>query len=429
MTVDRVRRTFVTLTAMRWLPTGLTVPAIVLIGQARGLSLAQIGMTTAIYGVTTLLLELPTGGLSDVIGRRPVLVAAGLLSVTAAVVTALGTSFTVLACAAAIRGVARALDSGPLQSWFVERTLAIDPEASFRTGLSRAAAGESIALAAGTLAAGGVLAVTPLAATDAPLIALSTPFLVSAALACVQVGLVAAWVKEPSRTTGLTLRDVIADVPRTIVGGARLAATHTILRRLLIVTASVGAALASIELLTPPHIATVVGSDAKGASAYAVLATLGFLGSALGAALAPAATRLLRRSSRVPLVGALGGAVALAATGAQTLGALAVAYVAFYVLLGMGAPLIDELTHKSVTSRERATMLSVGSMALQGAGVFAALAFGPLADHVSAGVALVAPAVVLALGSLALVRMPAHGSARATSAQPGGHALVNEPEI
>ena len=31
---------FVTLTAMRWLPTGLTVPALVLIGQARGLVLA-----------------------------------------------------------------------------------------------------------------------------------------------------------------------------------------------------------------------------------------------------------------------------------------------------------------------------------------------------------------------------------------------------
>ncbi len=406
MTVYQVRRIFVTLTALRWLPTGLTVPAIVLIGQARGLSLTQIGMLTAIYGTTALALELPTGGLSDVIGRRPVLVAAGLLSVAAGMVTAMGTSFAVLAVAAAMRGAARALDSGPLQSWFVERTLAIDPSASFRTGLSRAAAGESIALAVGTLATGGLLAVTPLPANDALLIALSTPFLVSAAMSCVQVALVAAWVKEPSRATRLTIRGVIADVPHTIAGGARLATTHTTLRRLLLVTAAVGAALASIELLTPPHIAAITGSSAKAASAYAVLATLGFLGSAMGAGLAPAATRLLRRPSRVPLVGALGAAVALAATGVQSLGPLTVAYIAFYVLLGAGSPLLDELTHKSVTSRERATMLSVGSMALQGSGVVAALAFGPLADHVSIAMALAAPAAVLALGSLALVRLP-----------------------
>lgn len=429
MTVEQVRRTFVTLTAMRWLPTGLTIPALVLIGQARGLSLAQIGMVTAIYGTTTLVLELPTGGLSDVIGRRPVLVAAALLSVAAALLTAVGTSFTVLACAAAIRGAARALDSGPLQSWFVERTLAIDPEASFRKGLARASAGESIALAVGTLAAGGLLAVTPLPANDSRVIALSTPFLVSAAFACVQAALVAVWVKEPRRTARLTLRDVIADVPRTMVGGARLATTHPTLRRLLVVTAAIGAALASIELLTPPHVATVLGTDARGASAYAVLATLGFVGSAIGAALAPAATGLLRRPSRVPLVGALGAAVALAATGAQALGPLSVAYVAFYVLLGMGSPLLDELTHKSVTSRERATMLSVGSMALQGAGVAAALAFGPLADHFSPRAALAVAAVVLALGALALIRLPAHGTPNATSARPHGQALVNESEL
>lgn len=406
MTIDQVRRAFVVLTAMRWLPTGLTVPAIVLIGQARGLSLSQIGVITAIYGATTLVLELPTGGLSDVIGRRPVLVAAGLLSVAASLVTALGTSFAALACAAAVRGAARALDSGPLQSWFVERTLAVDPDASYRKGLSRAAAGESIALAAGTLAAGGILAVTPLHASDARLIALSTPFLVAAVFGGVQVCLVAAWVKEPRRATRLSLRSVVADVPRTVAGGVRLAATHPALRRLLVVTAAIGGALASIELLTPPHVAGLVGSDGKGASTYAVLATLGFVGSAIGASLAPAASALMRRPSRVPLVGALAGAVALAATGARTVGVLTVAYVAFYVLLGMGGPVIDELTHKSVTSRERATMLSVGSMALQGAGVLAALAVGPLADHLSPGLALAAPAVVLALGSLALFRLP-----------------------
>lgn len=429
MTVDQVRRTFVALTAMRWLPTGLTVPAIVLIGQARGLSLSQIGVITAIYGTTTLVLELPTGGLSDVIGRRPVLVAAGLLSVAAGVVTAIGTSFAALACAAAIRGAARALDSGPLQSWFVERTLAIDPDASFRKGLSRAAAGESIALAVGTLATGGLLAVTPLPANESLLIALSTPFLMSAALSCVQVGLVVAWVREPPRTARLTLRHVVADVPRTIVEGAHLAATHPTLRRLLAVTAAIGAALASIELLTPPHVAGIVGSDAEGASTYAVLATLGFVGSALGASLAPAATALMRTPSRVPLVGTLTATVALALTGAQTVRPLTVAYVAFYVLLGIGGPVIDELTHKSVASHQRATMLSVGSMALQGAGVLAVLAVGPLADRVSPGLAVAAPAAVLALGALALIRLPAHGAPHATSARPSGQALVRESEL
>ena len=406
MTGATLRRRFVALTALRWLPTGLTVPALILIGQARGLSLGQIGLITAIYSTTTLLLELPTGGLSDVVGRRPVLVVAASMSVIAGVVTAFGTSFAVLAAAAALRGVARALDSGPLQSWYVDRLHEVAPGAPIRSGLSKAGAAESVALAVGTLGAGGVLALTDLPSSDAPLIALSTPFLVSAGFACVQAALVVLWVTEPKQQTPLAIRSLVADVPATIARGARLATTHATLRRLLIVVAVVGVALVGIELLTPPHLAHITGSNSAGASTYAVLATLGFVGSALGAAMAPLAARLLHSPSRAALLGGLGGAIARAATAASALPALATAYVAFYVLMGVGSPLLNKLTHDAVTSRERATMLSVNSMAMQGAGIVAALTLGPLAEVTALALALAVPAVVLAAGTLALVRMP-----------------------
>lgn len=406
MTLSQIRRRFVILTAFRWLPTGLIVPALVLIGQARGLSLGQIGLTAAIYGTTTLALELPTGGLADVVGRRPVLITAALMAVAAGIVTALGTSFAALAVAAAIRGIARALDSGPLQSWYVDRSREIAPDAPIRGGLSQAAAGESIALAVGTLAAGGVLTVTRLPASDAPLIAMSTPFLVAACLAIVQAALVLVWVKEASRTATLSIREVARDVPSTISAGVRLAATHPTLRRLLMLIAAVGTALAGIELLMPAHLSDVLGSGQKAGTTYALLATLGFAGSALGAAMAPFATRVLRTPSRVALTGTIGAACALVGAGVSTLGVIAVAYVAFYVLLGLGSPLIDELTHNAVTSRERATMLSVNSMALQLAGIGVGLTLGSLAGATSPGGALIVPAIILAVGALALVRLP-----------------------
>ncbi|WP_291378252.1 MFS transporter, partial [Demequina sp.] len=385
MNLSQIRRRFVMLTALRWLPTGLTVPALVLIGQARGLSLGQIGMTAAIYGATTMAFELPTGGLSDVVGRRPVLVAAALMSVAAAIVTALGTSFAVLAAAAAIRGLARALDSGPLQSWYVDRSREISVDAPIRGGLSQAAAGESIALAIGTIGAGSVLTLTRLPASDAPLIALSTPFLVAAVAALIQAGLVMAWVTEPRRSVALRLGEVAKAVPSTIAAGVRLAATHPMLRRLLMVIAAVGVALAGMELLMPAHLAEVLGSRRSAGATYALLATLGFAGSALGSAMAPLATRVLRSPSRVALVGSVGAACALAAAGVSALAVIAVVYVAFYVLLGLGSPLLDELTHEAVTSRERATMLSVNSMALQLAGIGVGLTLGLLTSATTPG--------------------------------------------
>ena len=309
MTVDRVRRVFVTLTAMRWLPTGLTVPALVLIGQARGLSLAQIGVTTAIYGATTLLLELPTGGLSDVIGRRPVLVArACLMSVVAALVTAVGTSFAVLAAPPPSAAPPAPSTRGRCKSWFVERTSSIDPEASIRKGLARASASESVALAVGTLAAGAVLALAPLPAsgtTSSPCPCPSSP---RRRLGCGQVALVAVWVKEPPRVNRLTLRSVVADVPRTVVGGMRLAATPPHAAAAPDRDRSGRRRAGEHRTAHAPHVAPIVGSDPKGRPPTRCSRRSDFWAPRSGPALAPAATRLLRRPSRVPLVGALGAA-------------------------------------------------------------------------------------------------------------------------
>jgi MFS family permease len=71
-TVRSATRRLVGLTALRWLPVGLTTPITVLLAQARGLSLAEIGLLFTVHGIVVIVLELPTGGLADVLGRRPV---------------------------------------------------------------------------------------------------------------------------------------------------------------------------------------------------------------------------------------------------------------------------------------------------------------------------------------------------------------------
>ena len=81
MTAQTLTRRSVLLTALDWFPVGLTVPVLVLLAQVRDLTLGQIGFVFALFGVLGALLELPTGGLADVLGRRPVLLAAALLHV------------------------------------------------------------------------------------------------------------------------------------------------------------------------------------------------------------------------------------------------------------------------------------------------------------------------------------------------------------
>src|SRR4030095_6194599 len=57
-TPRQAQRRYVGLTALRWLPIGISAPITVLLMTARGLSPADIGAVIAAYGVVTLLLEL-----------------------------------------------------------------------------------------------------------------------------------------------------------------------------------------------------------------------------------------------------------------------------------------------------------------------------------------------------------------------------------
>jgi DHA1 family tetracycline resistance protein-like MFS transporter len=72
------RRRFLLLRGLRWLPTGLLMPVMVLLLLDRGFSLGQIGLIIAAQGFVVLLLELPTGALADSLGRRRMLFVASV---------------------------------------------------------------------------------------------------------------------------------------------------------------------------------------------------------------------------------------------------------------------------------------------------------------------------------------------------------------
>ena len=211
LTVAAAGRRFVGLTALRWLPIGLAAPVSVLLAASRGLSPADIGVVVAVYSLVTLLLELPTGGLADAIGTRQVLVLSGLATTAGLLTSAVAQSTAVFAVAWALKGVGRALDSGPLEAWYVDAVRAADPDADVTPGLSRAGAADGAGLCLGAVL-GGLL---PL--LGAGLLVL--PVLVAAALALAGVAAVALLVVPvgPARGSGAAaLRAGVAQVPAVV---------------------------------------------------------------------------------------------------------------------------------------------------------------------------------------------------------------------
>lgn len=180
LTVASAERRYVALTALRWFPLGISIPVTVLLASSRGLSAADIGVVFAVHSVVALTLELPTGGLADAIGIRPVLVLSALLQIAGLLTLAIAHNLLAFGAAFALVGAGRALDSGPLEAWYVDAVHLHDDGADVTAGLARAAVVEGAGLALGAVVGG--LAPALAAGHGASSDALVLPFLLAAAL-------------------------------------------------------------------------------------------------------------------------------------------------------------------------------------------------------------------------------------------------------
>jgi MFS family permease len=400
-------RRYALVTFLTWLPTGLYVAPLVLLMLDRGLSVSAIATIGIAYSLTTALLELPTGGLSDVIGRRAVLLASCAASLAGLVMLGFATTAMLFAASSFLRGVARALGSGPAEAWYVDTVHTLHgPDAPIGKGLAHGQAAGSSALAIGTIV-GGLI---PLALTGTVAVPLAIPMFAAAAVEAARLIVIITALPDPHpprlrsqdsgnlRALGTTMRQA-----------TRLAWSDPVLFRLVLITGGIGIVLATIELLTPTWLATITGTFETAGIAYAIVAALGFAASALGGSLSP---RVVRRAGSPTRGAAIGSAVMVAAllvlagatliTGAAGLGLAALAYCALFVGLGIGNPAFATLTHARVESGQRATILSIQSLALQAAGVVGVNVLSRVSELTSPAVAFLSTAVVMGASALAL---------------------------
>lgn len=411
MSVEAAGRRYMVIVFLIWLPVGLLIAPMVLLMLERGLDLPTIAFVGAAYGVTTALLELPTGGLADVVGRRGVLILSALASLVAMVLFGFATTVAAFVVTALLRGVARALGSGPPEAWYVDTVhAAAGPDVSLVPGLARGEVAASLALALGTLV-GGLL---PLGLGDSTgsLPALAVPVFVAAAVEAVRVVVTLVGMPEPKHPRQ-QLGRVLREVPTTIVTGLRLGSRDVVLIRLLLAAAGVGVALAAVELLTPPWLAIVTGSREGAGLAYALVAALGFAADAIGSSLS---TRLVRsagtpaKAAMLSLAAAalalIGLAISVPATGTLGVVAAAVTYIVMFAALGATTAPQAELLHRRIGSGERATVLSIQSLLFMVVGTAGAIAIGFLADRYGPALPFAVSGLVLLGASAIFLRLP-----------------------
>jgi len=388
-----VRRRFLFLRGLRWLPTGLLVPVLVLLLLERGLSLAQLGVVFAGQGLMVLVLELPTGGLADAIGRRTVLLVATVFEAAAFILLVGARSVPLLVLAAGLMGVYRALESGPLDSWYVDTAQAVDPDANIERGLSQAGVITGLAIGIGALAASALVAFDPLPHVD-PLV---TPVLVAVVLLGVEWVAIATLMTEPRQERSFgAIKRAVAEVPTIVVNAVGTVKRSTALIALVSVEFLWGLGLHSVESFTPVRLGDVLDSADQAAATLGPANTLAWLVAAGGAALVPFLTRRWSPASAgaglriVQGIAVLGIAFALGPVG------VVVAYVLAIGVNGASNPIHQGMLHRGVVDgNSRATVVSVNSLTAQTGAMLGGIALGLLADATSLTVAIVAGAVIL----------------------------------
>lgn len=396
MTAPQVTRVFLILTVTRWLPTGIGVGVFTLWALDRGLSPAEITGYLAFQGIGVLLLELPTSGFADGFGYKPVLLVAAVINVGTALLYLRADSFAGFALAAFSMGIYRALDSGPLEAWAVDRLHELDPRADADQLLAKESTLVGLAIAGSALAAGLLAAWHPFATQSALLL----PMLVL--LATTVLHLVATWLLLPNdrpERPGAALASV-RGTPAAVAACLRLLRTDRVLAGIVAVELFWIAAMSVFETFQPIRLAELLGGSERAGAWVGPTAAAGWGCFAIGAALVGGLSRRIgvaRAAIAARVLNGLGAAVMGLAYGPA---GLIGAYLVTYGLHGACGPVHRALLHRRAPQGSRATVLSLNSLVGLGAAAVVGPLLGQLAAYAGTQVAMVAGGLFSVLGAL-----------------------------
>ena len=420
------RRVFLVLSFTRWFPVGLVVGLLTLWQLERGLTVAQAMTISSAAGLTIFALELPTSGFADAFGRRPVFVVSAVVNVVASSILLVAHSFWAFFAAAVLTGVFRALDSGPLEAWFVDTVHTTTPGADVDGALAAQGTVLGGAIAAGALVSGGLVWWHPFMGASA----LVLPVAVFVVLNVVHLLAVLVLLREPRDAEHLDAsgaRRALAsakEAPVVVRDGLGLLRTNRALRGIVCVEVFWSVAMIVFETFQPIRLAELVGGEERAGAIMGPVAAAGWAVFALGAALSGWSSRRIGVSRTAIAARVLNGIGAVVMGLVAGPAALIAAYGVTYLLHGAAGPAHSALLHREARASNRATVLSINSMVASAAFGIAAPLLGLLAERTSTQVAMVTAGAVSILG--ALFYLPARRAERARASQPTGAAT--EPQ-
>ena len=396
-----------------WFIVGLLIPVMALLQLEKGLDLFQIGITMAVYSGTVILLELPTGGLADAIGRKRVYLISLVMSFLSHLVILVAWNFYTMAVGTLLMGVARALSSGTMDAWFVDEFNKIEPEGNLQEALAKVGTFIPGGLGVGSLIGGLLPMSLGKITSQVPGFGVYSANLITIGiLVIVQFLLTSILVVEhlhPDRSSDIW--SGFKQTPEVISTSMQYGLKNRVILMLLVSALAWGLGLSGLENLWQPQVKDILGSDSQ-TWIFGLLSTGYFLAGSLGYILITPVCKLFNNNYPKVLFGTrllMGMFFFLLALQGSLVG-FAVFYLTLFVFNGMSNPPHAAIFNAQVPEAKRSTLMSFESFFLQIGGLLGSLVMGYIANTVSISTAWFVGAGILSVSSLVYFFLPVRRS-------------------
>ena len=413
---------------LHWAAIGLMSPVLVLMLLSKGVELDMAGIVLAASSAAVVLLELPSGVLSDLVGRRRVYLLSILVAMGARLCILLSRGPAALGLAFLVFGISRALSSGSIEADYIDEFIARRGREKLHSLISAMGLGETAGLALGALAGGWI---PPRWAERYPEAnrydgVILAQLAVLAALLVLTLGTGRGSRRAAARAAGpggarMPPRGGSAALGPFLAAARDQLRGHSAIILLLAGAAAWGFSFNAVEVFWQPRLEAIVGGSGD-TRLFGLVNGGYFLAAMLGNALA--AALLARRAiPSLGLAAALRALVGLAVMGLAlqaSVGGFAACFLGLMCLNGMmGVP--ESVAFNSLLPEaSRATFLSLSSLMVQLGGIAGALAFGLASRFAPIGSLWLGAGAAFAASGLLLVRAGRTAEAMAAPARAEG---------
>jgi len=357
--------------------SGLLIPVLSLLLIEKGASLSNLSIILGLYALTVVLLELPTGIMADIFGRKKTFCMSLIISAISFIVILLGRGFPILCIGMILYGFNRALASGSFDALFIDYYIDTFGKEKLHNITTHLSVLEALGLSAGAIS-GGFL---PKIAANITFIGIYDLNVIIRIILTIIVAVLSSIYISETKTKEKHERITIK---QHVKNSSSFVMQNTTVLCIFISVFSTGFFLSSLETYWQPHFVTLLPSK----SMTGLLGLMAFLYLAAGMTGSISSNNIIKKFKfnikKMYLVFRLLLAFSLIFTALQTkIPSFISFYASIYLFFGMSNVPEGAILNGEIPNEIRASVLSVNSLILQVGGLSGSLLYSIIINYIS----------------------------------------------